>query len=141
MKHANPHMPPQIDLVRDVLDKQLIDRDGKRMGKVDGLVLAIDADGRPRVVRIECGFVVLAGRFARRLERIVRLIGQKFGVRKGRAMRIAWSKVKSVGIEVKVDLDAQDTDALAWENWLHRHVTRHLPSLRDLINGSKTDQN
>jgi hypothetical protein len=133
-------MPPQIDLVRDVLDKQLIDRHGKRMGKVDGLVLSIDSDGRPRVLRIECGFVVLAGRFGRRLERMVRALGQRFGVRKGRAMRIAWTKVKSVGIDVDVDVRAEETDALAWENWLYKHVTRHLPSVRDFIDDEKTDQ-
>ena len=28
----------EINLIRDVLDNQLVDRDGRRMGRVDGIV-------------------------------------------------------------------------------------------------------
>ena len=42
-----------IDLVRDVLDKQLVDLHEKRMGKADGVILVLEGDGPPRVKCIE----------------------------------------------------------------------------------------
>jgi len=38
-----------MDLVRDCLDKQLEDRDHRRMGRVDGLILECE-DGQPPLV-------------------------------------------------------------------------------------------
>src|SRR3954470_4492419 len=44
-----------LALVRDVLDKQLLDRESRPFGKVDGIVLEVRADGPPRVVALEVG--------------------------------------------------------------------------------------
>ena len=38
-----------MDLVRDVLDKQLVDRSSDRLGKVDGLVVSFAAGEQARV--------------------------------------------------------------------------------------------
>ena len=122
-------MPQELDLVRDVLDEQLLDRDGERMGKADSIVIAIDGDNQPRVLRIECGFAALAGRIHPRLEKICRAIGRRFGVRRGRTIRIGWSKIIGVGIDVTLDLHADDTEALAWERWLYRRIIRNIPTI------------
>jgi hypothetical protein len=37
------------------------------------------------------------------------------------------SKVIEVGIDVRLDLAAADTEALAWEEWVGRHVIRRIP--------------
>jgi sporulation protein YlmC with PRC-barrel domain len=57
-----------MDLIRDVLDKQIVDRTGDRLGKVDGLVLTLTDGGRPRVTAIEVGPTILARR-SRRVSR------------------------------------------------------------------------
>ena len=117
-----------LHLVRDVLDKPLVDRKGDPMGRVDGVVIESAGDGSPpRVARIECGFPVLARRLHPRLARWVQALGQRFGVRGGRIYRISWSRVKSIKVEIPLDLDADRTPALRWEHWLRQRVVRWVP--------------
>jgi hypothetical protein len=42
-------------------------------------------------------------------------------------VRIPASKIREAGIDVHVDLDASDTEALAWEQWLGKHIVRRIP--------------
>jgi sporulation protein YlmC with PRC-barrel domain len=37
-----------MDLVRDLLDKKVVDRNGREMGRVDGIVISIRAGAAPR---------------------------------------------------------------------------------------------
>ena len=53
------------DVVRDILDKQLLDRHGQRIGRVDGLILDIRGNKPPRLAYIELGAVTLARRHGR----------------------------------------------------------------------------
>ena len=50
-----------MHLVRDILDKGIVDRQGREMGRADSVVLALGR-GAPRVARIEVGPAVLAER-------------------------------------------------------------------------------
>ena len=43
-------MAQQLDLIRDLLDKQLVDSDDTKMGRIDGIVLAI-GEGAPQIGR------------------------------------------------------------------------------------------
>ena len=56
-----------MDLIRDCLDKQLSDRHGRKMGKVDGLVMQIEKGQQPRIAYIEVGAVTQARRLHPRL--------------------------------------------------------------------------
>jgi hypothetical protein len=120
-------MSETIQLIRDVLDESLVDPHHNPMGRVDGLVLELSDAAPPRIVRIECGFPVLARRIHPRLGRWVRAFGQRFGVRRGRIYRIPFSRVSKIDIEITLELDADKSPALAWENWLRRHIIRHIP--------------
>jgi hypothetical protein len=119
-----------MDLVCDVLDSQLIDDNMRPMGMVDGLTIELRENAPPRVAFIECGFPVLARRVHPKLEPIVRWLGRRFGLRRGRVMRIAWSKVKFVKVDTKVTIDAEYTPALRWEQALREHVVNHIPGSR-----------
>ena len=116
-----------IHLVRDVLDKELLDRRKDPMGMADGITIDVRDDGPPRVVAIESGFPVLARRLHPKLEPIVRAIGRRFGIRQGRVYRIPWSRVTTHEAEVELDLDADSSPATAWERWLRKHFTRYVP--------------
>ena len=116
-----------MDLVCDVLDSQLIDDNMRPMGMVDGLIAEVRDNAPPRVAFIECGFPVLARRVHPKLEPLVRWLGRHFGLRRGRVMRIAWSKVKFVKIDTKVTVTAERTPAFRWELALREHVVRHIP--------------
>lgn len=120
-------MAGDIYLVRDVLDNQLVDRDKRRMGKVDGLVMTLRKDKPPRVTCIEVGASTLGYRLHHRVGRWVEEIGRRWGIRRGKAFRIAWSKVQDIGIDVRVDLKAEETPALDWEKWLREKIVERIP--------------
>jgi len=50
-----------VHLVRDILEKGIVDRQGREIGRADSVVLALGT-GAPRVARIEVGPAVLAER-------------------------------------------------------------------------------
>src|SRR5919108_461534 len=59
-----------VRLTHDVLDSQLMDREGRPCGKVDGIVLVVGEHGTPpRVVALEVGALTLARRLHPRLAR------------------------------------------------------------------------
>jgi hypothetical protein len=119
-----------IHLVRDVLDKMMVDRRHDPMGRVDGIVLKVPESGAPRVTCIESGIVVAGSRVSRRIGRWARWAARRWGLSRGRPVRIGWDDVVRVGVEAKLDLDAEKTRALAWEHWLLGHIVRYVPSLK-----------
>lgn len=118
----------RLKLARDVLDQQLIDRNGTKMGRVDGLVLAIDGEGPPRVDHFELGFVVLARRLHPRLERLLQSVRRRWSVRTSARQLVPWSAVEEIKPgHIKVNFDALSTPAFDWERWLRAHVIARIP--------------
>ena len=107
-------MPPSHarHLVADVLDKQIVDAQKNKLGKVDGLVIVLREGKPPRVAYIECGAAVLARRLGRWCERFVLALNRRLGVRDEPRYRIAWSKVTKIGIEIVVDVDEHPLQAM-----------------------------
>jgi sporulation protein YlmC with PRC-barrel domain len=115
-------------LAREILDQEIIDRQGTNMGRVDGLVLTIDGDGPPRIDHFELGFVVLARRVHPRLETWLQAIRKRWSVRKSARQIIKWSEVTEIKSDhIAVDIDALHTPAFDWERWLRKHVISRLP--------------
>jgi hypothetical protein len=118
----------KLALMRDVLDKQLLDRDGKPVGRVDGIILVLGSSTTPpRVTQIEAGITTLAKRVQPRLADWCRSIARKWGLRRGRSVRIAWAKIELIEKELKLDLTAERSELLVWERWLRDHVIRRIP--------------
>ncbi|MBE9020877.1 hypothetical protein IQ272_33070 [Chroococcidiopsidales cyanobacterium LEGE 13417] len=113
-----------MDLIRDVLDNQLVDRSGRKMGKVDGIVVELREGESPRLAYIETGLPTLARRLHPRIARWVIALERRWGAKRGESYRIPWSKVRDVGIDVDVNLDAEATPALAYEQWLRQAIAR-----------------
>lgn len=116
-----------MDVIRDVLDNQLVDRNGRKMGKVDGVAIELRDGQPPRLVYIEVGIPTLARRLHPRLARWVAAIESKWGAKRGESFRISFSKVLDVGIDVDVDIEAETTPALAYEKWLREHIIGRIP--------------
>lgn len=117
----------KLDLARDVLDNLVVDKEGTKMGRVDGLVIDLSGDGPPRVEGIEMGFVVLARRIHPRVERWVEWL-RRWSVRKTARFRVPWEKVQEVTpYHVQVDLEALKTPAFDWERWLRDHFVAKVP--------------
>jgi len=117
-----------IHLIRDVLDKLLVDRNGVPLGRVDGIVIMIAADeSRPRIAQIETGLATLARRLSGRLARTLHWLTRRLGGHWPRPVRLPWSSVESIGKELTIDVCAENSRLLARERWLRNHIIRRIP--------------
>ncbi|HEY0544471.1 MAG TPA: hypothetical protein VGC91_03660 [Pyrinomonadaceae bacterium] len=118
----------RVDLIRDVLDKQLVDRNDRKMGKVDGLVMQMREGEPPRIAFIEVSTITLARRLSMRLGKIVARLSAKLGGQRHAApFRIAWSKLTLTGNDVTVGVDADETPTQDWQRWLKRNLIGRIP--------------
>ena len=121
-------LPDELELARDLLDKQVVDRDETKMGRVDGLVLELREGKPPRVDHLEMGSAVLARCIHPRVEGWVDALRRRIGVQKTGRYRVPWAAVQEiVPYQVKIDVKAGETPAFAWEHWLRDHVIAHIP--------------
>jgi sporulation protein YlmC with PRC-barrel domain len=113
-----------MDLVRDLLDQPVVDRNGRAMGRVDGIVLEVGDDAPPRVVSIAVGPSVLGERLHPAIGRWVAAIEMACGVADGRPVEIGVGYVTLVNERVHADLAVGETAALTVEQrirgWLRR---------------------
>jgi sporulation protein YlmC with PRC-barrel domain len=116
-----------MDLIADCLDKQLVDRNGHKMGRVDGIILEVGAGRKPTVSAIAVGAACQAGRLHPRLRKLIGSISKRCGVVTRDPFRLPWSKVVSAGIEVIAGVEAEKTPALAWELWLRKNIIARIP--------------
>jgi sporulation protein YlmC with PRC-barrel domain len=115
----------QFDLIRDVLDKLMLDRNELPVGRVDGIVLLVRSErGQPQVLQLESGAMTLARRLNMRW---ARQLSRKLGCHCSRAVRIDWSKVKDVRRQIVIDLDGAHSRLLTSERWFRDRIIRHLP--------------
>lgn len=115
-----------MDLIRDLLDKKVVDRNGREMGRVDSLVLELREDRAPRVVAIELGPSVLGSRLHPFVGRCAAALEHIFKVDQGRPVRIPISIVLECEPSVKVDLVFSESAAATVEQRL-RHLISRLP--------------
>ncbi|HEV7745211.1 MAG TPA: hypothetical protein VGO56_09470 [Pyrinomonadaceae bacterium] len=116
-----------MELIRDCLDKQVVDRKGHKMGRVDGIIIELSGGRRPIVSAIELGAVCQANRLTKSLGRLVKSISKRSSVVNRDPFRIPWSKVVSAGTEVIAGVEAEKTPALAWELWLRKNIIARIP--------------
>jgi len=120
-----------MKLVRDVLDKELLDYEEEPMGRVDGLVMHIGKSSQPRITHIEIGGPVPWERVHPAIARLSKRLARLWGPKRGEDVRIPWSHVKTVGRDIRLDVEARDTGAIEWEIWLARHVIERIPGSGD----------
>ncbi|HET9794112.1 MAG TPA: hypothetical protein VFS34_06585, partial [Thermoanaerobaculia bacterium] len=116
--------PVRIDLFRDVLDKQLTDRNGEKVGKADGLIVSASSG---RVEAIEAGFCTLVRRLSGRWGRAVERAAARAKTPLLRSCRVAFREVLDIGLELKLDVDGKATPLRAGERWLAERVVARVP--------------
>lgn len=105
-----------MHLIRDILDTDVLDRNGRAMGKLDGIVAEL-RPGRPPVLKaIELGLVTKARRLSPALGRLAARYWKPF--------RIAWSDIEDIGLDARVNVLAEDTPALRFEKRVRAILTR-----------------
>jgi sporulation protein YlmC with PRC-barrel domain len=93
--------PQELDVAFGMLDHQLVDKEGRRCGKVDDLELEGAVGGPVRVTSILAGTGYWAGRFHGPFRRLATTLG-------GSAVRIPWEDVREVGSAIHLKKTAEE---------------------------------
>jgi hypothetical protein len=114
-----------MNLVHDVLDKLLVDRDDRPIGRVDSIVLALSDDGPPRVKYLETGVVAAARRLHPALGRWVRRVALRWLRVVLPTTRVSPALFRDLGVDIELDVDAsRDRRFLRLEKRLARVVAK-----------------
>lgn len=116
-----------MHLIRDVLDKQLIDRQDCNMGRASGLIIQLGENTQPRVTHIVIGGPALWMRIHPGLGKLSKKVAHLWGPKRKEPVQIPWSRVKTVGKDLKLDVDGKESGALDWELWIARHIIERIP--------------
>jgi sporulation protein YlmC with PRC-barrel domain len=114
-------------LVRDILDKEIVDRHGFKGGKVDDLLLEETDDGRLAVRAVITGHDSLARLLGRGADRLASWAGHTvLGLPADlEPIHLDWAKVTAIDVVVHMDIDRDDaglmvSEQLIWERWVSR---------------------
>jgi sporulation protein YlmC with PRC-barrel domain len=113
-----------VDVVRDVLDKLVVDRNGRDMGRVDGILLDQRNGQPPRLAAILIGPAALGYRLHPRVGRFVSAVEARLGLADGRPARIEAAEIADVGRRVKLRLTIGDTAVDAIEQRLRAWILK-----------------
>jgi hypothetical protein len=116
-----------VDLVRDIMDNKLDDRKDCEMGRVDGLVMHVGPSSQPRITHILVGGTTPWMRLGRVLSMISARLARLWGPKRTEPVRSPWSRVKTIGKDIKLDVIARETGAIDWELWIARHIIERIP--------------
>jgi sporulation protein YlmC with PRC-barrel domain len=111
-----------IYVVHRLLDEQICDSEGRRVGRVDDVELGGDP---PRVKALLVGEGLYPRRLPRRLAKLARRIAgpERWG---GNALRIPWEEVDEIASTVKLRKKAEDL-GLGMGDDPERWIVRRLP--------------
>ena len=115
-----------MHLVRDLLDKALVDRSGREMGRVDRVVIEQGHDSPPRVIAIEVGLSALGERLGRTIGGWITGLVHGLGIEPGQPLRVPVSQILAATDAVKVDLAFSETPAANLER-KQRRVVKQIP--------------
>ncbi len=115
------------DLVRDVLDEQLVDARNRYIGKADGVVIEIREGAPPRVSAIEVGIPVLGRRLHPALGRLASRVAAWAGIPHDGCVRLPFEGIKVRRTDIQVPIDGVEAGLFGWERWFRVHVVARLP--------------
>jgi len=98
-----------MELVRDVLDKLVVDRHGHAMGRIDAIVLEWRDGAAPLVRSVAIGPVPLAHRLHPRLGYLVGRLERWLELSERRPIQVPFSKVDVKEMRVMVNVTAGET--------------------------------
>lgn len=116
-----------MHIVRDLLDKQLIDVNWQPMGRVDGLAMEVRPGEQPRITTVCVGGTVLTKRLPGFVGRWSTALVRRYGIRHGVPVLIPWPRVMRVDTVVRADVDAGESGAMASSRWVRDHIIDHIP--------------
>ena len=119
-----------MDVGLEVLDRQIVDSNGRLAGKVDDLELVFPEEGAgpPYVVAIISGPGALARRLGGRLGGWLEAAhGRLHDEQPPRPARVPFSVVKRIGNDVEVSVERASLESNRMEQWVSGHVIGKIP--------------
>jgi len=117
-----------LDVGDRLLDRQVVDSNGRPFAKVDDLELAYDAEGRPYVVAILCCPGAIGPRLGRRLGHwIVAVWARLHPAVHPSPARIPMSAVASIDSAVNLSVPLDATAAAGVAHWVAEHFVSLIP--------------
>jgi hypothetical protein len=124
-----------MNLGVQVVDRGLLDCDGRHAGKVDDLILEFDepsadqaeACAGPRVVALVSGPTALSRNLSRPVQWLVRAIYRLLGVANPKPSEIAWENVKCIDVVVHLNVDREEAGWSAVGDAVNRRFIERLP--------------
>ncbi len=108
--------------MRDLMDSQLMTRDGVRIGRVADIEAIWAADGSLRLTHLLCGPQALAGRVHPQLRRLARWL-----LRDHFEQRLPVEEIVEIGPTLRLRGVASDYPVGASERWLAQHIISRIP--------------
>jgi hypothetical protein len=116
-----------LHLVHDVLDAQLVDRERRKVGRIDALMLELEP-GRPaRVSAICIGGRERERRVGRWVLRLSDALHALAGIEHGGVSRVPFDAVRCISDTIEIDVDGRDLACGRLEAWLRRHIIGRIP--------------
>ncbi len=117
-----------LDLYLHLMDRQVVDPDGRMVCKVDDLELELDAAGRPCVTALLVGPRALGPRVGSRLGRWMAAVAARLADPDRRTPpRIDFAQVTEIGSAVQVARRVDELDVAPLEGWVDRHLVGRIP--------------
>jgi sporulation protein YlmC with PRC-barrel domain len=118
-----------IDAGLDLLDRQMIDADGRMAGNVDDLELTIaEGGGRPVVTAILSGPGAMAERVGGSLGRFIAAVHHRLQDREVEGpSRIDFGVVGSIGSDVRLTVSREHLPTMRVESWARDRIIAHIP--------------
>ena len=114
-------------LVHDVLDLQLSDLEGDKIGRADSIVLELRPARPPRVATILVGGPVRQERIGRVFVWIGRLLRRIGGSDATGQSEIPFSAVRKIGDTIAVDVAEEALPSEHMERWLCERIVKRIP--------------
>jgi sporulation protein YlmC with PRC-barrel domain len=124
----NENGPHEIDAALNLLDRQIVDKDGRMAGTIDDLELTEDPKGAPYVTAILAGPGALSrqlgGRFGKWLESVHERLhpDQQPG-----PPRIAFGVVRKIDNHVEVIVSREELEISLFEDWARDRFIKRIP--------------
>jgi len=115
----------------DLLDRQILDRDGEPVGKVDDVELDAGEDGVPFVAALLVGQRALGMRIGGRLGRWIAGVALRLSLDERPAARIPFDLVAEIDSAVNLSVRRELLADPPLEVWLRDHVIGRIPGADD----------
>lgn len=120
-----------LDLHLHLLDRQVIDRDGLFVCKIDDLELVIDEAGRPYVTAILIGPRALGPRLGGRLGRWMTAIGRRLSEgQREQPPRIEFAQITEIGSAITLARRRDELQVTPLEAWVDSRIISRIPGSR-----------